>query len=122
VLAKSIAPSRRGYEKGFLPALKAAGYNVTDVAFADEATSLDEVAGSEAQIQNAVVRFRSQQITHVVMWDVHGWVHADAFLKYAEQQRWRPKYAFNSTAGPQGADATSQADNSAQLRDAVYFS
>jgi hypothetical protein len=122
VLVKSPAPNRRGYEKGFVPALKAAGHNVADVAFLDQATTVDELARSEAQVQNTVVRFRSEQITHVVMWDVHGFVHADTFLKYAEQQRYRPKYAFNSTAGPQGTDATSGTDTSEQLHNSVYFS
>jgi hypothetical protein len=123
VLVKSPAgPNRRGYEKAFLPALKAAGYNVAEAAFVDQATTFDELARSEAQIQNVVLRFRSQRITHVIMWDVHGGVHADPFLKYAEQQRYRPRYAFNTTAGPQGADTASGVDNSEQLHGAMYFS
>jgi hypothetical protein len=122
VLVKAEAPNRRGYERAFLPALKAAGYNVADVVFATSGTSLDETAKSEQFIQSTVVRFRSEQITHVIMWDVHGWTHSDAFLRNAEQQRYRPRYGFNTTAGPQGTDATTGADNTAQVRGAVYMS
>jgi hypothetical protein len=113
--------SRRAYDRSFLPAMAAAGVEIAAEAIIPSASSLDEVSVAETHVQNAVLRFRAEGITRVVMPNVHGWTHADAFLRYAEQQGYRPRYGFNSSAGPQGADATSRTDLTAQLQGALYM-
>ena len=53
-----------------------------------------------AAVSNAVLRFRSDGVTHVLILDASG-VLTLLFLNTAESQRYRPRYGFNSQNGPQ---------------------
>jgi hypothetical protein len=122
VLYADQASVRRAYNGAFKAALKAAGVTVAQDAALFPPANPDELGTSETQIQNAVIRFAANQISHVIMFDVHGWSHKDAFMRYAEQQRYRPRYGMNSSAGVDEKDVVSGTDLTPQFHGSVYMS
>lgn len=85
---------RRAYEQDFVPELARAGFNVKEVLFVsgNEHRSVGSIA---AQIGNAIVRFHSSGVTHVVFLESAGWYFV-AWTQAAEQQQYRPRYGVNS--------------------------
>ena len=81
------------------PRLAARGLKVADeVAFAvpDSAAS---TGGLFAQASNAVLRFKSEGITHVILSPTGGAIPF-VFMQSAETQSYRPRYALNSLEVP----------------------
>jgi hypothetical protein len=83
----------------FLKALKDAGYPVADTF------EYIDVTGS--QMSNAVLKFRADGITHVFDYTAA----IVQFMRTADQQRYRPRYALVSSMGPRDVIA-GQAPNS----------
>src|SRR5690349_22550034 len=49
----------------------------------------------QAQISSAVLKFRSDGVTHVLIWDDNG-VATLFFMQQADNQGYRPRYGINS--------------------------
>jgi ABC-type branched-subunit amino acid transport system substrate-binding protein len=72
----------------FVQSLKHAGYPVADTY------EYTDVTGS--QMSNAVLKFRSDGVTHVFDYTAN----VTGFMRIADQQGYRPRYALVSTMGP----------------------
>lgn len=73
------------------------------LALASEATvrtpsSTTDFGGATAEISNAILRFRTAGVTHVLFAENNG-ILPFFFLQEAESQGWRPRYGFNSEHG-----------------------
>jgi hypothetical protein len=73
------------------------------VTLAAEATvrtpsSTTDFGGMSAEISNAILRFRTAGVTHVLFVENNG-ILPFFFLQEAESQGWRPRYGFNSEHG-----------------------
>lgn len=82
-------------DKELLPALAAAGHPVAkdDVQRWQFPESNADNGTAIAQIQSAILKFRSRNVTHVLPMDVNS---IGFFAQPAEAQRYRPRYALNS--------------------------
>lgn len=92
----------KAVETDFKPALARVGQKVQEVARVAVPQSLDGVGESQASISAAVLRFRHQNITHVMILDgpagiAGGGLITLLFLQSAESQAYRPRYGFNTT-------------------------
>jgi ABC-type branched-subunit amino acid transport system substrate-binding protein len=85
VFALDEPPFPRVAEQVVIPALKARGYQVAAY----------ERVGTEAAIQNAVLRFRQSGATHVIFVQASG-IADLLFLRQAEAQKYRPTYLMSS--------------------------
>lgn len=97
------------------PAMKAHG-----VAFAREIEipfpqSTADAASTVAAIQSAVLRFKTEGIDHVLLYDVNGTMPV-FFMREADSQQYEPRYALNSDSHLEFARNNVPA---AQLRQAV---
>lgn len=95
-------------ERGYLPALKAHGQRLgTEPAYASPPQTANDLAATSADINNAVLRFQTDGITHVLILDgpsglCAGGCLTTLFLQRAEKQQYRPRYGFNGNNGIQG--------------------
>ncbi len=93
---------KAAFERGFVPALRDKGIELaTEPAYASIPQSAQDLAATSADINNAVLRFQSQGITHVMILDGPAGLCGGAclgtlFMRRAEQQSYRPRYGFNS--------------------------
>lgn len=101
------------------PALASHGLELTDEAYlpTDEGNaSLGELSGAVA---NAAVRFKGNNITHVLILDNDAHI-TFFFAPAAESQQYRPRYALNTTAGNTAIVDEMEADTvKAQFKDAL---
>jgi ABC-type branched-subunit amino acid transport system substrate-binding protein len=86
----------------FLPALRKAGYSVAskDIISVYNPNSTAEDSQTLADIQNAVLRFRSDGVTHVIFLDTRG-SFLTFFGKDAKAQRYFPRYGVDSGSAVQ---------------------
>jgi hypothetical protein len=78
-----------------LPGIERAGYGRADVVRIAYHDSYDNLSAAQAQVQGAVLRFRSSGVTHVVLVDDNG-VATLFFANNAESQSYRPRYGITS--------------------------
>jgi len=96
---------RYAMENGYLPGLRDAGLEATDVRYIAVPAAAGSIAEASAAISNAVLSFRSQGIDHVFIGDGQAGIFAGAgltflFLSSAQSQSYFPRYGFNSNNAP----------------------
>lgn len=94
-----------GLEKGYLPALKALGHKASQTAYIAVPQNVGAVADASAAVSNAVLRFRSEGIDHVLIQDGPAGVFGLGgltllFLNNAKSQSYYPRYGFNANNVP----------------------
>jgi hypothetical protein len=96
-----------GFERvlnnALLPALREAGYSVSDdnIARIQHLERFSDVSALTAEISAAVLRFSANRVSHVLFLQARG-TYTLFFLREAESQDYYPRYGFNSADGPQG--------------------
>jgi hypothetical protein len=78
--------------------LQAHGLRLTSEATVRTPSSTTDFGGATAEISNAILRFRTAGVTHVLFAENNG-ILPFFFLQEAESQGWRPRYGFNSEHG-----------------------
>lgn len=86
-------------EKVIKPRLSARGVEVADEVSFAVPDSAAAAGGLFAQANNAVLRFKSANITHVILSPSGGTIPF-VFMQPAESQSYRPRYALNSLEVP----------------------
>ncbi len=99
------AEYRFAMEKGWLPALREAGLEATDVRYIAIPQDLGSIANSGSAVSSAVLAFGDQGIDHVLINDGPAGIFASngltfQFLQNAESQRFFPRYGFNTNNAP----------------------
>lgn len=108
---------RHPVERTLVPAMKAIGREVADVAYVSYPSTYDQIGGMAAQMANTVLRFRQQGISHVMIFDSINALITFTFMTAAENQGYQPRYGLNSYNGGQmAADELGLAN---QMRNAV---
>jgi len=92
-------PFERLMEAKFLPALERVGFDDPEVAAITRPPSVGDFGNMSAEINNALVRFRSSGVTHIVMLEWAGILPFFA-LPSADQQRYYPQWGFSSNDIP----------------------
>jgi ABC-type branched-subunit amino acid transport system substrate-binding protein len=102
VIGVDVPEWNRPLDHVFLPALRAAGYPVAskDIARIHNPESVAEDSSTLTQIQNAVLRFRSDGVTHVIMLDSGG-SFLTFFGKDAKSQHYYPRFGVDSGSAVQ---------------------
>lgn len=110
---------QRAVKGTLLPGLAARGRAVDpdNVFEYHKNTSADEAQQTITQIQSAVLKFRSNDVTHVIAPDNNG---MGFFSLGAEQQEYRPRYAVSTASSPQLGYQSNQMSNE-QLSGAVGY-
>lgn len=94
-LVDDCPPEKRAYDRSTEPFIKANGINVVDVETMSCAQGASDDGAVVAQIQSAVLRFRSRNVDTVVAEGVPVLI----FAEQAESQGWHPSYLLTSTSG-----------------------
>jgi hypothetical protein len=82
-------------QRVLVPALKARGQDVVDVIQVKEPNAASDISEEAADISAAVLKLRSDNISHVILFENGGNV-ALFFLRQADSQKYMPRYGFNS--------------------------
>jgi hypothetical protein len=88
-------------DRGFLPALKQKGLELaTGPAYATPPQQVNDLAGTSSDINSAVLRFQTENITHVLILDGSAGLCGEGclttlFLQRADKQEYMPRYGFN---------------------------
>lgn len=91
---------RRALEQELLPSLARLGHKPVDVRYAKYEETLSDVAQTSSDVSNAVLSFRSNDVTHVMILDGQALLTI-LFMRQAENQGYRPAYGLNSQNGGQ---------------------
>ena len=97
VLTFGMDAYRRMVSRTMLPALKRAGYP-PEVVVLDEPQNNQDLGKLSAQVSAAVLKFRSDDVDHVMITDVGG-VLTLLFMQNANSQHYQPRYGGNSNNG-----------------------
>lgn len=90
----------RAVDGTLVPALQRLGKQVhTDIQRVTYLNSNEELGQLTAEMQSAVLRFKSQGITHVLIVEANALLTL-LFTRSAENQDYRPRYGLNSQNGP----------------------
>lgn len=108
------APYRRLYENVISPRLSSIGVRPEEAVIASPSGTSD-FGSMNAQANNAILRFRQEGVTHVMIIDGGGAL-TFFFMQQAEGQGWRPRYGLTSANMP-ATQASNQAV--AQLSNAI---
>ena len=90
----------RAVDKGVRPALAAHGLQLTDAVAISAPTSETDVSNDAAQASSAVLRFRSENIDHVLFLEGAGEIPF-LFMPQADAQGYRPRYGVSSYDEPE---------------------
>ena len=104
-------------DKVMLPALARAGYPSPVIARIAYPQRFSDLSNETAQVQNAVLQFRTAGVTHVIIFDASGTLSL-FFLQSAESQHYRPRYGIN-TQSAFGVLASTGDDPKAQFNGAI---
>ncbi len=85
-------------ERSLIPAMKKHGLKLTDWVRVSRPASYSDYGRFSSEIGNAVVTFKSENITHVMILDI-GANNAFFFMQQAEKQQYRPRYGLTSQSG-----------------------
>jgi hypothetical protein len=97
---------REGVTQGLIPALRAHGLGVaTQPVYVHVPENLQDIGGSAADVNSAVLRFSTQRISHVLLLDGPAGIFGGAglgfeFLNRAKAQQYTPRYGFNDNNLP----------------------
>lgn len=98
VLHDDVPAYQRAFDQALVPALHAAG--VTHVVEATSAyPSNDQLGKSSSDINNAVLRFRSSNVSRVLFLSTSAW-EPSAFMNDAASQHYTPRYGLSSQNFP----------------------
>lgn len=90
--------SARAVDGTLAPALARLGHKITDIRRISYLQSTNDLGKLTAEMQNAVLSFKTQGITHVIIVDEKGVLTLLATAA-AENQNYRPRYGLNSQNG-----------------------
>ena len=82
-------------DKVLIPDLRRIGFAPKERILIQPGQRFADSGGVAAQIQNAVLRFNSSGVTHVLIMDERAFI-TDFFLRGAREQRYFPRYGFNT--------------------------
>jgi hypothetical protein len=99
VMLGDVPVEHQVVKDSLMPALARHGLSITDQAAITPAETLDQSGPSLAQIQNATLKFASDNITHVLFLD-SGAALAVYFMTSAESAHYRPRYGLTSYSAP----------------------
>ncbi len=99
VIVDACPETRAGYEKGLVPAAKAAGVTLVPVEV-QCVTGFSDLGPIATALQNAVLRFRSSGATQVTYVSNVESTEVLLFAQSAESQGYRPGYVLSSRAQP----------------------
>ena len=94
---------RTGVEQGYEPALKRLGLSLgIPTAYLHSPAAVQEIGQTSADVGSAVLRFKTADVTHVMILDGTSGACAGncislEWLQQAEAQRFHPRYGFNDT-------------------------
>jgi hypothetical protein len=91
---------RRAVERDMVPELERRGLDVVGPVFVKWAERTSDAGEVSAQLSNTVLRFRSEGVTHVLIFDATAFLTV-VFMTNAEPQGYRPNYGFNTQNGGQ---------------------
>ena len=96
-----------------LPALARAGYPVasSDVQLILYPQDNSQVAPAVTQIQGAVLRFRQDNVTHLIVLDANGSMTLQ-LMQNARGQHYRPRFGVNTATGMEALSTTGAVDTS----------
>lgn len=121
ILYQDFPSIRRAIDSSLAPALEALGLSIDGDAPTIPAEDPETFGQALAETQAAVVRFKSEGITHVLVLEGRGGVITGPFMSAAEEQDYHPAYMLNTTSGGIEVNPLTQADLSPQLANAVYL-
>jgi hypothetical protein len=92
----------RANKGSFLTGLASAGYSPdqNDIVYITPPQRTSDDGAAEAQVANAVLKFRSDGVDHVLIFDSSAGLSL-FFLESAQSQHYFPRYSVNSQNGPQ---------------------
>ncbi|MCA1703881.1 MAG: ABC transporter substrate-binding protein, partial [Actinobacteria bacterium] len=102
LLTYNDASHIRAAEEGFKATLASGGVEIDEQVNIYYSSGSEALARMDAEIQNAVLKFKSQNITHVTFLTADGGGLPLLFLRHAQDQNYFPRYGFNTS----GAMAT----------------
>jgi hypothetical protein len=119
VITFDARPYQEMAERVMLPALKRIGHPAKDTFYVQTPNSVSDYGSMSSSISSAVLRFRTDGITHVIIFDQQGRI-TTFFTPEADSQQYRPRYGFTSQAGFQvgltgGGVSKEQARNAAGI-------
>jgi len=97
-------PAYRNAEKVLVDGLRQRGVNVLVEEAFHQPGSTQDVGQTEAQVQSAVLKFKTAGITHVVGVELNAWLQG-FFALYSSQQDYYPRYGWTSNQVPTNAQA-----------------
>ncbi|MDQ3963777.1 MAG: hypothetical protein M3277_07705, partial [Actinomycetota bacterium] len=108
-----------------VPRLQQLGVEIADVTYITPNQSGGEAATPIAQIGNTALRYKNDNITHVMLMDSHGSLMF-FFGQAAERQQYRPRYGLHSGSGGTAlanafSGTTGEQDARNQFEDAVMI-
>jgi hypothetical protein len=101
---------RTAVRDGYLPALRSRGLSLAiEPAYVRVPESAQDIGRTSADVSAAVLRFSSQDITHVLLLEGQAGVCAPGcltaiFMREADGQRYRPRYGLNNDNEPVAGD------------------
>ncbi|MBW3661728.1 MAG: ABC transporter substrate-binding protein [Actinobacteria bacterium] len=90
----------RATEQHLKPALARHGVEIEEEVQVTEPNAVSDVSGVAAQLSNAVLRFNTRGVTHVLFLEETSLLAA-LFMRQADPQEYRPRYGLHSLNGPQ---------------------
>lgn len=101
IVAWDLPEYREALERGYVPGLKQKGITMaTEPAYVSAPQTAGDLAATSADVNSAVLRFQTQDITHVFLLDGPAGLCGGAclttlFLRRADSQEYFPRYGFN---------------------------
>ena len=86
---------RDGVANGLVPALKRSGLSLKDLTWITPPSALSDEGRLVADIQSAVLKYRSDGVTHVLFMDGNSSI-TYFFIQQAKSQSYRPAYGFST--------------------------
>ncbi len=119
VITFDSKPHMEAVQKVMLPALERIGHKAADAFYVQSPKGVSDYGSMSSSISSAVLRFRTNDVTHVIIFDQQGRI-TTFFTPAAESQEYRPRYGFTSQAGFQvglngGGVAPEQAKDAAGI-------
>lgn len=90
----------RATEQALKPALARHGIEIAEEVEVNEPNAVSDVSTISGQLSNAILRFRSRGVTHVLFLEETSLLTA-LFMRQAEPQEYRPRYGVHSLQGGQ---------------------
>ena len=100
---------RHAIDRAVRPTLRGYGIGSPDVQYLTPPQALSDQGSLVSSIQNAVLKFRSNGVTHVMFLDGNSSI-TYFFLKQAKSQEYYPRYGFSSLSYPSFLQANAGAD------------